>query len=292
MGKKDAEFHQRGYQLIHVPPGKDSADLKMATVGASIFVHYPTAKEVFVCSSDRALTHLSNTLQAHGLTVYQVRKQIDKIVVLNSRTGEIETHSLPGSPELPPLEKLPFQLKELIKTEQERTSNQWVKLSRIAAIFRETYGFALNQIAIHHLLGNKTKDIFLKYPGEFVLHKPAPTSHTYVTLFEVKLLPNPPIINKEIVSESTEYSAVVSDINSLEDLEAALVNIVSYLTGNSREKYVFLSNVGSEFHRLYAKQITQIIKEFNLGRKFPKFLESCNSLQLKKSEKGWLVGLK
>jgi hypothetical protein len=183
-------------------------------------------------------------------------------------------------------------LKELIKTEQERTSNQWIKLSRIAALFRETYNFALNQIAIHHLLGSKSKDIFLKYPGEFVLHKPAPNSHTYVTLFEVKLLPNPPIINKEIVSESTEYPAIVSDINSLEDLEAALVNIVGDLTGNSREKYVFLSNVGSEFHRLYAKQITQIIKEFNLGRKFPKFLESCNSLQLKKSEKGWLVGLK
>jgi len=112
MGKKDAEFHQRGYQLIHVPPGKDSADLKMATVGASIFVHYPTAKEIFVCSSDRALTHLSNTLQAHGLTVFQVRKQIDKIIVLNSKTGQVETHSLVTIPEITPLEQLVIQLKE------------------------------------------------------------------------------------------------------------------------------------------------------------------------------------
>lgn len=48
MGKKDAEFHERGYQLIHVPPGKDSADLKMATVGASIFVHYPTDRKSVV----------------------------------------------------------------------------------------------------------------------------------------------------------------------------------------------------------------------------------------------------
>jgi Protein of unknown function DUF88. len=104
MGKKDAEFHERGYQLIHVPPGKDSADLKMATVGASIFVHYPTAKEIFVCSSDRALTHLSNTLQAHGLTVFQVRKQADKIIVLNSRTGQLETHYLTSKPEIPPIE--------------------------------------------------------------------------------------------------------------------------------------------------------------------------------------------
>ncbi|MGL5058539.1 MAG: NYN domain-containing protein [Microcoleus sp.] len=292
MGKKDAEFHQRGYQLIHVPPGKDSADLKMATVGASIFVHYPTAKEIFVCSSDRALTHLSNTLQAHGLTVYQVRKQIDKIVVLNSRTGQIETHSLPGVPELPPLEKLPIQLKELIKNEQERTANQWIKLARISALFRETYGLALNQLAIHHLLGNKTKDIFLKYPAEFVLHKPSPTAHTYVTLFEIKVSPEQQTADKETTDDIADSPATVNEINSLHDLESALVNIVSNLTASSREKYVFLSNVGSEFHRLYAKQITQIIKEFNLGRKFPKFLESCSALQLKKSEKGWLVGLK
>ncbi|MEG3843007.1 NYN domain-containing protein [Microcoleus sp. herbarium14] len=292
MGKKDAEFHQRGYQLIHVPPGKDSADLKMATVGASIFVHYPTAKEIFVCSSDRALTHLSNTLQAHGLTVFQVRKQIDKILVLNSKTGQLETHSLVTIPEITPIEQLVIQLKELIKKEQQRTSTQWIKLSTVSALFRENYGLVLNQLVANHLLGSKTRDIFLKYPTEFVVHKPSETSQTYVTLFEVKLSPPPPILSKENLNTSITAPATLTDINSLEDLERAIVKIVGDLTGNSPENYVFLSNVGSEFHRQYGKQITQIIKDFNLGRKFPKFLQSCDSLQLKKAEKGWQVSLK
>jgi hypothetical protein len=291
MGKKDAEFHERGYQLIHVPPGKDSADLKMATVGASIFVHYPTAKEIFVCSSDRALTHLSNTLQAHGLTVFQVRKQVDKIIVLNSRTGQLETYSLVSSPEIQPIEQLVIQLKQLIKTEQERTSSQWIKLSTISALFRENYGLPLNQVVANHLLGSKTRDIFLKYPTEFVVHKPSDTSQAYVTLFEVKLSPNPPILNKEILNNSITVPSSLTDINSLEDLEIALVKIVGDLTDNSPKNSVFLSNVGSEFHRQYGKQITQIIKEFNLSRKFPKFLQSCTSLQLKKAEKGWQVSL-
>ncbi|MEP6519907.1 NYN domain-containing protein [Microcoleus vaginatus] len=291
MGKKDAEFHQRGYQLIHVPPGKDSADLKMATVGASIFVHYPTAKEIFVCSSDRALTHLSNTLQAHGLTVFQVRKQIDKIIVLNSKTGQVETHSLVTTPEITPLEQLVIQLKELIKKEQKRTSTQWIKLSTVSALFRENYGLVLNQVVSHHLLGTKTRDIFLKYPTDFVLHKPSETSQTYVTLFEVKLPPPPPILNQENLNNHQAAPASLTDINSLEDLERALVKIVGDLTGNSPENSVFLSNVGSEFHRQYGKQITQIIKDFNLGRKFTKFLQSCASLQLKKAEKGWQVSL-
>ncbi|MEP6489194.1 NYN domain-containing protein [Microcoleus vaginatus GB2-A3] len=291
MGKKDAEFHQRGYQLIHVPPGKDSADLKMATVGASIFVHYPTAKEIFVCSSDRALTHLSNTLQAHGLTVFQVRKQIDKIIVLNSKTGQMETHSLVTIPEITPLEQLVVQLKELIKKEQKRTSTQWIKVSTVSALFRENYGLVLNQVVAHHLLGTKTRDIFLKYPTDFVLHKPSEVSQTYVTLFEVKLSPPPPILSQEILNNHQTAPATLTDINSLEDLERALVKIVGDLTGNSRENSVFLSNVGSEFHRQYGKQITQIIKDFNLGRKFTKFLQSCTSLQLKKAEKGWQVSL-
>ncbi|MEG3859774.1 OST-HTH/LOTUS domain-containing protein [Microcoleus sp. herbarium12] len=290
MGKKDAEFHQRGYQLIHVPPGKDSADLKMATVGASIFVHYPTAKEIFVCSSDRALTHLSNTLQSHGLTVFQVRKQIDKIIVLNSHTGQVETHSLVTVPEITPVEKLIIQLKELIKKEQERTSAQWLKLSTLSALFRDNYGFPLNQVVAEQMIGSKTRDIFLKYPTEFVVHKPSEGSQTYVTLFDVKLS-SQPILSKEILKTTPAAPATLTDINSLEELEKALVKIVSDLTGNSPENSVFLSNVGSEFHRQYGKQITQIIKEFNLGRKFPKFLQSCNSLQLKKTDKGWQVSL-
>lgn len=292
MGKKDAEFHQRGYQLIHVPPGKDSADLKMATVGASIFVHYPTAKEILVCSSDRALTHLSNTLQAHGLTVFQVRKQLDKIIVLNSKTGQIETHSLVSLPEIDPIEKIVFQLKELIKLEQERTSAQWVKLSRVSALFKENYGSALNQVVATHLLGTKTRDIFLKYPTEFVVHHPSETSQAYVTLFEVKLPPKAPILNKDILNKSIPEPLSLENINSLEDLETAIVKIVGDLTGNSPANSVFLSNVGSEFHRQYGKQITQIIKEFNLSRKFPKFLQSCTSLQIKKAEKGWQVSIK
>lgn len=292
MGKKDAEFHQRGYQLIHVPPGKDSADLKMATVGASIFVHYPTAKEIFVCSSDRALTHLSNTLQAHGLTVFQVRKQVDKIIVLNSKTGQTETYSLVSVTEPDPIEKLILNLKTIIKIEQERTSAQWVKLSRISVLFKENYGSPLNQVVATHLLGTKTRDIFIKYPTEFVVHQPSENSQAYVTLFDVKQSPKPPIINKDSSPNSMAVSASLESINSLEDLETAIVQIVKELTKNSPANSVFLSNVGSEFHRQYGKQITQIIKEFNLSRKFPKFLQSCTSLQIQKVDKGWQVSLK
>jgi NYN domain len=74
IGKqRDGELNDRGYQMIHVPAGKNSADLKMTALGSSLFVAYPNVKEVFVCSSDSDLAHLCNTLRLHGLTAYAVR---------------------------------------------------------------------------------------------------------------------------------------------------------------------------------------------------------------------------
>ena len=291
MGKKDAEFHERGYQLIHVPPGKDSADLKMATVGASIFVHYPTAKEILVCSSDQALTHLRNTLQAHGLTVHQVRKQGDYITVLNSKTGQTQKYSLVSLPEIPTLEEFVSHLKELIKAEQERTENQWVKLSRISTLYKENYNLALSQVVDTHLPGTKVRDVFLDYPTDFAIHKTSDNSQTYLTLFDINEITKPSSVNNITLNKDIVMPQSLSDINSIEDLEMAIVNIVENLTATSTISYVFVSNVGSEFHRKYAKPITQIIKEFNLGSKFPKFLHSCSSLKLKKTAKGWQVGL-
>jgi hypothetical protein len=74
-GKQDIELYNRGYQLIHVPGGKDSADAKMIALGACVLRSYPTVKEILVCSGDGILIHLCNELQNQGLIVYWVRRQ-------------------------------------------------------------------------------------------------------------------------------------------------------------------------------------------------------------------------
>ncbi|MDT9342038.1 NYN domain-containing protein [Trichodesmium erythraeum 21-75] len=182
MGKKDEEFHQRGYQLIHVPRGKDSADLKMATVGASIFLNYPKAKEILVCSSDRGLTHLGTTLQSHGLTVYQVRKYKNQITVLNSKTGESKIYAL-SEPEIPSINKFIIQLQELIRTEAVKIGQQWIKFSRISALYKETYKLNLKDVVQTYFPSQNSNHIFINYPVYFALHKPSEKSQTYVSIF-------------------------------------------------------------------------------------------------------------
>lgn len=285
MGKKDLEFHQRGYQLIHVPPGKDSADLKMATVGSSIFVHYPTAKEVLVCSSDRALTHLCNTLQSHGLTVYQVKKKDDKILVFNSQTGHTQNFSWIPQIEIPTLAAFIQQLQALIRTEQKRTQSQWIKLSRLSALYKDTHNLTISQVVSTHFSDYRARDIFVNHPQYFVLHKPSKKSQTYISLFELK---SPP---EKLVIVQNEVNGSSRTITSVKDLEQALVEIMQELTANAETSCISLSVLGSYFNRKYGQAITQVIKKFQPGGKFTKFIDLCDSFRLEKTDIGWNVCL-
>ncbi|MEQ8755766.1 MAG: NYN domain-containing protein [Coleofasciculus sp. G1-WW12-02] len=288
LGKKDAEFHSRGYELIHVPPGKDSADVKMATVGSSIFIHYPNAREILVCSSDGVMTHLYNTLRTHGFTVYLVRKQGDTITVLNSDTNQTQRHCLSPPPEIPGLEKFIEQIKAIIRLEQTRTGNQWVKLSKISSLFRRQYQTTISCLVSYHCPGKTVPDFFLDYPNEFVLHNLPEQSGLYVTLFEMYssvIAPNP--------SASTESPDLNSFLNtkikSKVELEQELVKIVKRLMADSGQTSVPISNVGSEFCKQHKQGITQVLKGLNISVKFITFLKGCNLFELKKTGKEYKI---
>lgn len=184
MGKQDLEFHQRGYELIHVPSGKDSADVKLATVGSSIFVHYPTAKEVLVCSSDAVLSHLCTTLQTHGLRVYLVRKKGEILTALDLKTGDTHTRMLKISSDISSPAQLIAQVQKIINVEQKLTGKNWIQLSRISQLFRSKYNLTISQVISMHLPGQKARDIFLGNPEIFVVHRPTKESNLYVSLFD------------------------------------------------------------------------------------------------------------
>jgi hypothetical protein len=292
MGKQDVDFHGRGYELIHVPTGKDSADVKMATVGSSIFVHYPTAREVLVCSSDGVMTHLCNTLQTHGLTVYRVRKQADNLTVFNSKTNQTQILSLKPSLEIPSLEQAISQLKELIKVEQQGTNNPWIKLSKISKLFHTKYKLTISQVVSAHLPGKRARDIFTENSKDFVVHQPSDDAELYLTLFEVN---HPDTVSrqngvKEIESK-TNSSPSPGKINSRVELEQALIKLLTELTIKSPGSYIGLSTLGTQFSRQYHQPITKMMKSLQLNGNFIKFLQSCSYFKLKQTDKEWQVAI-
>lgn len=288
LGKKDADFHSRGYELIHVPPGKDSADMKMATVGSSIFIHYPNAREILVCSSDGVMTHLCNTLQTHGFTVYLVRKQGDTITVLNSNTNQIQLHSLNPPPEIPGLEKFINQIKAIIRLEQTRTGNLWIKLSQVSTLFCNHYQTTMSHLVSFNCPGKTVQDFFRDYPKEFVLHDLPEQSELYVTLFER----DPSVVtpNSNALPESPALdSSLNTTIRSKVELEQELARIVKRLMADSDKTSVPISNVGMEFRQQHKQSINHRLKELSFGSKLIKFLQDCNLFQVKKSGKIYSV---
>ncbi|MEA5581434.1 NYN domain-containing protein [Nodularia harveyana UHCC-0300] len=284
MGKQDVELHQRGYELIHVPVGKDNADGKMIALGSSVHERYANAKEVIVCSSDKVMTNLCNHLQQNGLIVYQAIKKGDFLVVLNSATGKQITQLPNSSAEIPTIEQFLQQIKELIKAEQEEHKIYWVKLSSLSKLFKSKYNLTISQVVSQHLPGKKARDIFINYPVDFAIHQVDATSELYVTLFE---------INQEDTSLSGgNKSELLSGINSSADLEKALQDIIKELVLKAPDSYIDISLLGGGFNQIYGKPITEQIKSLKLNGNFIKFLQSCKCFNLKQTDKGWQVALR
>jgi hypothetical protein len=145
VGKQDVELYERGYQLVHVPDGKDGADAKMIAIGASILRSYPSVKEILVCSGDGILTHLCNELQNQGLTVYWVRRQGQILHIENRNTGKYIFYDLSLAIEIPSLEDVVQKIENLIKAEQESIEEKLNKLVAIATLFQERCHLEFNQ---------------------------------------------------------------------------------------------------------------------------------------------------
>ncbi len=272
MGKKDIEFHNRGYDLIHVPPGKDNADGKMIAFASTIDQYYPKVKEVVVCSSDKVMTNLCNQLQHKGLNVYQISQQQSNVTIFNSKTNETKTHTI-----LPSIEKLLYQIKDIIKEQEAQTSNQWIKLSQICKLFEEKYKFGLNKAVSHHLGDKTVENIFLNKP-EFVIHQIPEHPELYITLFKMPTQQN---INTKILT-----------FDNKSDLENSLVKIITSLVGQTPNNYIPIYTIGERFDKQYGQGITKIMKKLHINSNFVNFLESCSSFQLKKTGTIWQVALK
>ena len=289
-GKLDIELHERGYDLIHVPAGRDNADGKMIALGSSIHERYPNVKEVFVCSSDKVMTNLCNTLQQNGILVYQVSQHGENIKVFNSGTSETVNYSLKPVPEIPSLEQFIFQIKSLIKLQQKQTASYWIKLSVLSKLFKSKYQLTISQIIAHHFPGKKARDIFINYPSEIVVHQIDENSELYVTIFEHH---QPQSENsQDNLLPQTTTSKVLSNINSSADLEQAIKNILTDLSELDNQQFVDISILGSKFYQQYGQPITEQIKQLQIGGSFVKFLHSCNSLQIQQVGKKWEVGVK
>jgi hypothetical protein len=309
-GKYDEELHQRGYDLMHVPVGNDMADGKMIVMGSSIYDHYPTVQEVLVCSSDKVMTNLHTKLSQQGLTVYQVRKHQDgAIAVINSNTGQTFTCPKVVVPTIPPLETCIFQLKEILRTEQQKTGIPWIELSKVSKLFRDKYQFSISQLVTAHQLGKRARDLFLDRPEEFVVHQASEQAALYIALFEAATATTlsataaqasvesdkkggslAPLSANNGKSVQPHQPSVEFPLKTAKDLEIAIAKIIKSLTKDP-DGFVNISAIGSQFRTQYQQPITVVLKQLNINKKYPTFLQACTKLVVQQKGNLWKARL-
>ncbi len=251
-GKQDTELYERGYQLFHVPGGKDGADAKMIAVGASLLSYYPTVKEIFVCSGDGILTHLCNELQNQGLTVYWVRRKSQTLHIENKNTGKFIFYSLAQSTEIPSLEGVLDQIQDLITAEQESINSRLRNLTAIANLFQERCEL---------------------------------DSNSNPQNLEDKSIPSADSENLAEQGNTLE----VKEISSKEDLERLLGEIISNLQAKSPKTKLTVSKLGTELQKISGQSPNAIVKKLKLSTNFTKFLQSSPQFSLKPSGREYEV---
>ncbi|MEH2390640.1 MAG: NYN domain-containing protein [Nostoc sp.] len=255
IGKQDIELYNRGYQLVHVPEGKDSADAKMIALGACILHSYPTAKEILVCSSDGILIHLCNELQNQGLIVHWVRRQGQNLYIENRNSGKFTHYSLSMATEVPSLEKVVEQIQDLIKNEQDSINARLHNLAAIASLFQERCNININY------------------------------NQKQPQIEEIISLPKELSI-ESIQQEKQEDFAKIYDG---ETLDKFLLKIIQDIQINSPKTKLSVSKLGTEIQRITGESPNSIINKLKLGSNFTKYLESSPTFTLKTSGKEYEV---
>lgn len=256
IGKQDIELYNRGYQLVHVPEGKNSADAKMIAIGACVLRSYPTVKEILVCSSDGILIHLCNELQNQGLIVYWVRRQGQTLHIENRNTGKLTHYSLAMATEVPSFEKVVEQIQDLIKNEQESINARLNSLVAVASLFQERCNIHLK----HHPQQPEVEEIIPVLDNSFT-----------------------PSIPEE---EKKQDSAEIPNGKTLDKL---LLKIIQDIKINSPQTQLSVSKLGSELQKITGKSPSSIVKKLKLGSNFTKYLESSPTFTLKASGKEYEV---
>jgi hypothetical protein len=275
IGRQDAELYERGYQLVHVPGGKNSADAQMIAMGASISRHYPDAKEVFVCSSDWLLTNLCNELKSLGLTVYRVRRQDHSLSVENRNTGKIHYYSLTLGTEIPSFEGLVKKMEELLQAEHESINARIAHLSTIATLFQERCNFTLN--------GTRSNASSVVEQQQDSI-TPVPDDESIEPLAEKKAVDSK-------TSAETMPNSEATTIKSRAELEKAILQIIQSMQTKSPKTKISTVTLSTEFKNIYGQTPNSIIKQLKLGSNLSKFLQSSPAFTLKQNGKAYDIAV-
>lgn len=318
LGRRDQSFYQRGYQMVHVPSGKNSTDIKMSLDTSLISLWNPSIREVFICSTDSDLLHLGHTLLHLGVTPYRVSRRHNRFAIVNvaqqttqtfllSQARQPPDHPLAPTPEVaqanqavaapevvkvPSLSQLEWWLKVLITQEQQANPGQPITIGRLGHLFRDR-----NQISANGALkansGYSSLRQFLEDNDMFELSRSPDGQHIVVAL-TTQIGESPPVAEPSgpvFVPQPNGDRASPSPITDAQSLEQALITLLWSLSSGQAETQIHLSVLAAYFAHIYQEPMSAVLKRIGEPKGLPKFLVKCRSLRVQQQGQDWRIAL-
>ncbi|MGF1519981.1 MAG: NYN domain-containing protein [Nodosilinea sp.] len=292
LGNRDQDFYRRGYQLVHVPSGKNSSDIKMSLDASLISLRNPAIREAFICSTDKDLLHLGYTLMNLGITPYRVSQHQTQMVIENlaqqtSHTVVVAEHVDPPDPavRVPTLAQMKSWLKTLIKQAQQAQPEQPVTVGHLGKLFRDRNQISPSQVLKAHG-GHKNLTEFLAAHEAFVL-TPLPDSSQVI----VTLRPSADQLNTADSRNSEVGPGQIVAITNPKRLEQALIEGIQTLSSKAESEYIDLSSLCSHFALVNREPISQVLNRIGESKNLPKFLAKCPTIRSRRQGKNWKVAL-
>ena len=273
LGKYDVEFHNRQYQLVQVPAGQDHADVKMAAVGSSLFVHYPNVRAAFVCSSDGALQNLCNELSARGLRVFAV-KQHGEIVAIEDYNSH-QRYTYPPADTLPSLSTVSQWLRSLLQEQQKTTGRVWLPLTDVLRLLSDRHTVDLPSL-LEVKVPPISLDSWLHEQSELVFYTDD-DQQGYLTLFDPDFThpKTPPTLG-----------AI-----SLEIFEQQLIVLSRMFYQAHPEERLTVGKLGHTYRETFGQKVSDVLKVQQSELSFLSFLKSRGSFSLLQDQQQWIVAL-
>ncbi len=315
LGRRDRDLYRRGYQMVHVPSGKNSADIKMAVDTSLITFQNPSIREIFICSTDTDLLHLGYALLNLGVRVHCVRHRDDgwfevlnlaqqttqKVYFDSGEGADLGAESGQQVIKVPTLAETARSLKQLLAQAHQDDPDQPMTMGRLGKLFRDRHHLSASE-ALQANSGYKTLGQFLKSHTAFVLSPLPDSKQIAVTLKAIANDNTPPSasavaiavpqLEESLSSEgAVEAVALPPPITDTHSLEQALITLLWRLSSGQTDGQIQLSVLAAYFAHVYQEPMSAVLKRIGEPKGLPKFLGKCRSLKVQQQGQDWRITL-
>lgn len=195
------------------------------------------------------------------------------------------------------LKNLLQELENIIELESQRNNNPWSSAAKLSELFNEKYRVAPEDVAKAQGYAKDLRSL-LKSSGRFSIYSTQIPQEFYVALFNV-VVPQLQQSQKAEKAQELRHNQSrktpnyqvhpLSNIESVDDLKLALIEIVRSLTANNPKNFVTITHLCRKFCDYYQQPIKAVIRNVCPGIKLIKLLQTIPDLSIQKVDDTWQI---